>query len=125
MGAGTGAVVGAVAGAGVGAIPGALIGGAVGAGAGAATKPEQVNLGEPVWHKNGGPESQSTETSSVLSHDKVTQLQLALSREGFGTGHVDGVFGPQTRAALQKFQASRNLPATGEPDQQTLSALRV
>lgn len=41
IGAGTGAVFG-----GVGAIPGAI----VGAGVGALTPPENVNLGEPVWH---------------------------------------------------------------------------
>jgi hypothetical protein len=49
-----------VAGAGVGAIPGALIGGGVGAGAGAATKPDQVNLGQPVWREGGAQEAQST-----------------------------------------------------------------
>ena len=51
-----GAATGALAGAGIGAlfggwgaIPGAIIGGAAGAGTGYATKPEDVNLGEPVW----------------------------------------------------------------------------
>ncbi|HEY4135112.1 MAG TPA: YMGG-like glycine zipper-containing protein [Alphaproteobacteria bacterium] len=52
VGAGTGAAVGALFG-GVGAIPGALIGGAVGGGTGAVTDQEQVDLGEPVWHRWG------------------------------------------------------------------------
>jgi peptidoglycan hydrolase-like protein with peptidoglycan-binding domain len=124
MGAGTGAVIGAVAGAGVGAIPGALIGGGVGAGTGAATKPDQVNLGQPVWREGGAQEAQSTPASG-LSHDRITQLQVALNQDGFDPGQADGVFGPKTRAAVQQFQTSRGLPATGQPDQQTLSALRV
>jgi len=51
-----GAATGALAGAGIGAlfggwgaIPGAIIGGAAGAGTGYATKPSDVNLGEPIW----------------------------------------------------------------------------
>ena len=51
-----GAATGALAGAGIGAlfggwgaIPGAIIGGAAGAGTGYATKPSDINLGEPVW----------------------------------------------------------------------------
>ncbi len=135
MGAGTGAVIGAVAGAGVGAIPGALVGGAVGAGAGAATKPSQVNLGEPVWRKGGTQEAsaQVPATSSKaqvppasgLSHEQVTQLQVVLNQKGFDAGQVDGVFGPETSTALQKFQISHGLPATGQADPQTLSALGV
>ncbi len=47
IGAGTGAVVGAASGG--SPLTGALIGGAVGGVGGAATSPNQVNLGEPVW----------------------------------------------------------------------------
>ena len=136
MGAGTGAVIGAIAGAGVGAIPGALIGGAVGAGAGAATKPSQVNLGEPVWRKGQAAQAPSStvpatngqaqaSTAAALSHDQVTQLQVALNQKGFDAGQVDGVFGSQTSTAIQKFQTSQGMPATGQPDSQTLSALGV
>jgi putative peptidoglycan binding protein len=135
MGAGTGAAIGAIAG-GVGAIPGALIGGAVGAGAGAATKPQQVNLGEPVWRRGQAAQAPSTtapattgqaqtSTASGLPHDQVTQLQVALNQKGFDAGQVDGVYGPQTSAAVQKFQTSQGMPATGQPDAQTLSMLGV
>ncbi|NDE90876.1 MAG: hypothetical protein EB059_07035 [Alphaproteobacteria bacterium] len=47
IGAGTGAVVGAVTGMGPGT--GALIGGALGAGTGAVTKKSDINLGKPIW----------------------------------------------------------------------------
>jgi len=49
-GGGIGAGVGLVGGALMGApVEGALIGGAVGAGTGALTKPNQVDLGKPIW----------------------------------------------------------------------------
>lgn len=49
-GAGIGAGVGALGGWMVGApLEGALIGGAVGAGTGALTRPNQINLGRPIW----------------------------------------------------------------------------
>jgi hypothetical protein len=47
IGAGAGAVAGAVTGMSV--ATGALLGGAVGAAAGALTRPDQVDLGDPIW----------------------------------------------------------------------------
>lgn len=49
IGAGTGAGVAAVAGGNPGA--GALIGGAAGAVTGAVTRPDQINLGRPIWRR--------------------------------------------------------------------------
>jgi hypothetical protein len=43
-GAGIGAGIGII-----GGPPGMLVGGAIGAGVGMMTKPDQVNLGKPVW----------------------------------------------------------------------------
>lgn len=47
IGAGAGAVGGAILGA--DPVTGAIVGGAVGAGTGAVTKPDEVDLGKPVW----------------------------------------------------------------------------
>ena len=47
IGAGTGAVVGAVTGIGPGT--GALIGGGIGAIGGAVTSPRDINFGRPIW----------------------------------------------------------------------------
>ncbi|MEJ8574809.1 hypothetical protein [Microbaculum marinum] len=49
IGAGTGAGVAALAGGNAGA--GALIGGAAGAVTGAVTRPDQINLGTPIWRR--------------------------------------------------------------------------
>jgi lysozyme family protein/peptidoglycan hydrolase-like protein with peptidoglycan-binding domain len=54
---------------------------------------------------------------------EVQQLQTALASQGFNVGEIDGEFGPNTQAAVRAFQASRNLPATGNADQATLQAL--
>lgn len=51
------------------------------------------------------------------------EAQIALSREGFSCGPIDGVFGAQTRAALQAFQARENLPVTGRLDPATQDVL--
>jgi osmotically inducible lipoprotein OsmB len=47
IGAGAGATVGAVTGG--NPLTGAVVGGAIGAVGGAVTRPEDVNLGKPVW----------------------------------------------------------------------------
>ncbi|MFN4088647.1 MAG: hypothetical protein ACK4QW_06325 [Alphaproteobacteria bacterium] len=51
IGAGTGAGAGALVG-GIGVIPGAIAGGAIGAATGAITRPDEVDLGPPVWKQN-------------------------------------------------------------------------
>jgi hypothetical protein len=51
-GAATGAVIGVIGGP-PGMLVGALIGGAAGGVTGAATKPQDFNLGEPVWQGGG------------------------------------------------------------------------
>lgn len=52
IGAGGGAVVGAVTGGSVGTA--AVIGGVAGAAVGAVSDPCKLNLGDPFWKKNGG-----------------------------------------------------------------------
>lgn len=51
------------------------------------------------------------------------EAQIALSREGFSCGPIDGVPGAQTRAALQAFQGRENLPVTGQLDAATRDVL--
>ena len=52
----------------------------------------------------------------------VRAAQLYLIYKGYSVT-VDGVFGPSTSKALQHFQTDNNLPATGQLDEETLSAL--
>lgn len=54
----------------------------------------------------------------------VKQLQQAMIAAGVTVrGGADGIFGPATAQALQSFQTSQGLPATGTVDQATANAL--
>jgi photosystem II stability/assembly factor-like uncharacterized protein len=53
------------------------------------------------------------------------QAQEALKAAGYHLGEPDGKPGPETTAALKKFQGDRHLPVTGKLDSITLAALGV
>lgn len=53
----------------------------------------------------------------------IRDLQLRLRDAGYYPGPADGIWGAGTHDALARFQANRGLPATGEPDRQTVLAL--
>ena len=53
----------------------------------------------------------------------VFNLQTLLSAHGFDCGSADGVFGPETRAALTAFQRKAGLDADGEFGGQSFTAL--
>ncbi|NDR55396.1 peptidoglycan-binding domain-containing protein [Aliiruegeria sabulilitoris] len=59
---------------------------------------------------------------AVFSND-AKALQSRLSALGFDAGPADGYPGPQTREALMRFQRSRCLAPTGQPDLDTRKAL--
>lgn len=58
-----------------------------------------------------------------LSRDQVRKIQQALDKEGFKSGHVDGIWGHETQNAVKQFQQSKQLPATGQLDEQTVADL--
>ncbi|HXP75568.1 MAG TPA: peptidoglycan-binding domain-containing protein [Stellaceae bacterium] len=109
IGAASGAIIGAVTGIGPGA--GALIGGAVGATAGAVTDSSQVNLGKPVWRGSAG----GSQPASAYDEGTVRNIQAGLQRLGYDPGPADGRFGPQTEAAIRRFQQDNSLPVDGQP----------
>ena len=54
---------------------------------------------------------------------RIKDLQTMLDQQGFSAGEVDGLWGPNTAAALRRFQAAKGLQASGRFDQATLAAL--
>jgi lipoprotein-anchoring transpeptidase ErfK/SrfK len=53
----------------------------------------------------------------------VFEAQLVLARQAISSGSLDGLMGPQTRAALRAFQQKEHLPAGGELDPATRERL--
>jgi peptidoglycan hydrolase-like protein with peptidoglycan-binding domain len=74
---------------------------------------------------NNGQQQAGQLEPSQLSKDQITELQQALKDKGNDAVKVDGIWGPETQAALKKFQNEHNIQASGQIDQQTQSALGV
>ena len=51
-------------------------------------------------------------------------LQNALEQTGYYDGEVDGIYGPQTVAAVEALQGAHQLPVTGTVDKATATALQ-
>ena len=64
-------------------------------------------------------------TAPNLRGEDVAELQRILARLGFDCGRVDGIFGPDTAAALQDLQRNSGLPDDGICGPDTVSALDV
>ena len=57
--------------------------------------------------------------------DVVRQVQKTLADRGYRAGAADGRMGPQTQAALKRFQRAEKLEPTGQLNRQTLVALGI
>jgi len=55
----------------------------------------------------------------------VLEAQRALRDLGYDPGPINGMFGPRTRAALEKYQQAERLSVTGELDAPTMERLDV
>jgi hypothetical protein len=57
--------------------------------------------------------------------DQVLQAQRRLQADRFYSGAMDGILGPNTKAAIRTYQAKHGLPETGELDLATRKALGI
>jgi len=64
-------------------------------------------------------------TSPFMSGQDVFAVQHALVARGFRPGTVDGIYGPNTAAAVRAFQTANGLPVTGIVCGQTYVLLNV
>ncbi|MFY9975550.1 MAG: peptidoglycan-binding protein, partial [Chromatiaceae bacterium] len=49
----------------------------------------------------------------IMIESERRQVQGALKRIGYYTGEIDGLFGPETRAAIRRFQYEIGAEMTG------------
>ena len=61
--------------------------------------------------------------SPMTRGDDVADLQLRLGNLGFDAGWLDGIFGPDTEAAVRDFQHNQGLNADGTVGRATVAAL--
>ncbi len=128
IGAGTGAVVGAVTGLSV--LQGAAIGAGVGAVVGAVTNKDQINFGSlSSGSGNAGSSAHKTAANAappratLAASPLVEDVQAALGRAGYNAGPADGLAGPRTTAAITAYQRDNGLPADGAPSAELLQHL--
>ena len=76
----------------------------------------ELAVGEP------GPVKGSDEITA-LDRPAARLLQTQLAELGFKSGPNDGIVGPQTTAAIKRYQRAHHLPATGEISSQFLGHL--
>ena len=83
------------------------------------TPPSTSPAPEPVPGPAPGPETRRTPGVGGV----VTQVQEELAFGGYYQGPVNGRFGPETAAAVRRFQQDNDLPVTGVIDSALLGAL--
>ncbi len=74
-----------------------------------------------AWYWYDGPIY--TGYASLTPDQVIINVQLVLRGEGYYAGAIDGILGPQTRAALAAFQADHGLAVTSAVDQPTLQTM--
>src|SRR6202023_624100 len=71
------------------------------------------------------PEPPTTSEHGVVLSNESEGRQVSLPQRSLGGVKVDGVFGPETEAAVRQFQASRGMTADGVAGPTTNAALRT
>ena len=64
-------------------------------------------------------------TEAVYDSSRISEVQSALSREGYYSGAIDGRLNANTRAALRNYQRDHHLTVTGVIDRRILEGLRL
>jgi len=72
---------------------------------------------------NGMSSADNQAAMNPQSPGAIREVQQQLQAQGLYRGAIDGQMGPETRAALSRFQRRNGLPQTAELDQNTMSRL--
>ena len=73
----------------------------------------------PAYH----PTAAAPRYEQPVSTGAIYDVQRRLSELGYYRGPIDGVWGGETRTAVERFQANRRLSATGDLNEATVTAM--
>jgi hypothetical protein len=62
---------------------------------------------------------------SVAGDSSAAEVQVALARRGYYYGEIDGIIGPMSRNAIQRYQASHGMAPTGAINYSLLRTLGI
>lgn len=85
--------------------------------------PPNAREGKLIVKGEWGEEHYDLEIGAIDPPSTVSGIQSRLNHLGFVCGEVDGIMGPKTAGAIEKFQKNQNLKETGEMDDDTRDAL--
>lgn len=72
------------------------------------------------------PEAPAEAVPPPLSPGLIKRVQATLHHDGYyRTGRVDGLWGPKTETAVERFQSDHNLRPSGQLDSPTLEAMNI
>ena len=74
---------------------------------------------------NAQPGQRTRLQQPAMGPAQLRQAQRRLNDLGFNAGQVDGVWGPNTQAAIRNFQQAKDLEATGRLNEETIDALGI
>jgi hypothetical protein len=88
--------------------------------------PKQLTNTTPTTTANTTPTTQGPQQTLKPGDtgSQVKLLQQSLATLGFSSGKPDGVYGPATKNAVERFQVSQGLPEDGIVGPQTLTAIQ-
>ena len=103
------------------------IDGVVDAGTREAIRAYQADAGLAITGNADDPLLAHLQTSDVtpMPRSALVEVQWILNRLGYLNGASDGVMGPQSTAAIRRYQGDRGLAITGVPTMDLLGKLRT
>ena len=69
------------------------------------------------------PRIELAQSGQQVSAERIRQAQRMLRDLGYNPGPIDGLYGPRTRAAVERFQRDYGHPVDGRVTQNLISAL--
>ncbi|MFC1333181.1 MAG: His-Xaa-Ser repeat protein HxsA [gamma proteobacterium symbiont of Clathrolucina costata] len=86
-------------------------------------------LGQKARPKSSYPSTSSSTAQRLKDKEArkniIMRMQLALQFEGYYSGPVDGIMGPETRKAVAKYKMAKGISGTGVMDAETLNSLGI